>query len=150
MRSRLVGGVLGLVVGIASLPSCKPERSSATPEQEITPSEREEMRSIIHSGLDGARDCNIAGQRQDSSLRGLVTVTITVGPDGFVSGAVLEESALADAGVEECILDSTKILVFPRSTTGAEFTFSIKFLPEDAARSGQPTRSVTADERGRP
>lgn len=132
MRSRLVGGVLCVVVGIASLPSCKPARSSATPEQGLTQSEREEMRSIIDEGLDGARDCYVAGLRRDSSLSGVVTVTIAVGPDGFVSDAVLEESGLDDAGVERCILDSTKIFVFPRSAEGGELTFSVRFVDDDA------------------
>lgn len=63
---------------------------------------------------------------------GKVVVRLTVGADGKVKAAVITENTLSDAGVEKCLIELVRGLVFPVIPGGGEVVVSYPFIFQSA------------------
>ncbi len=101
--------------------------------------------SVVHGTLDPGRIRKAVQQKQvriqqcyrkalerNPTLAGKIVVRLTVGADGKVKAAVITENTLSDAGVEKCLIELVRGLVFPANPGGGEVVVSYPFIFQPA------------------
>ncbi|MDC0716397.1 AgmX/PglI C-terminal domain-containing protein [Nannocystis bainbridge] len=94
--------------------------------------DKDVVRRVVRSGIAGVRDCYTAGLAHTPTLAGRVTIQFTIGGDGVVKLAVVQDSTLPAAGqaVAECIAGVAAGWRFPPPEGGGIVIVSYPFVLE--------------------
>jgi hypothetical protein len=87
----------------------------------------EAIRGVVIAHRGALQACYELEARNNPDLRGGVTVTWVVIPDGTVKSAVLADSTIRNAKVEGCVLQQVRAWQFPSSDGVSEATFPFVF-----------------------
>ncbi len=88
-----------------------------------------QIQRVIVARTGAYRACYDSAAARDPSLRGNVTVSFSIAPDGSVSAASISGSSLNNARVEGCVLRQFKRLTFPKADKGTNANYPFVFNP---------------------
>jgi hypothetical protein len=92
--------------------------------------DRDIIRRVVRAHLHEVRNCYNEGLKRDPNLRGRVVIDFVIGPDGFVSSAVVEQSDLPDKQVAPCIAAAAGGWQFPKPVGGGNVVVTYPFVLE--------------------
>ena len=98
--------------------------------------DRDVIRDGIRKHLDEVRACYEAELTTTPDLRGRMTTSFTIAPDGSVSASNKAESTLASPQVEDCVLAAERTWHFlpPRSSGNVVVQYPFVFEPATPSR----------------
>lgn len=88
-----------------------------------------QIQRVIVARTGAYRACYESAAARDPSLRGNVTVSFSIAPDGSVSAANITGSSLNNARVEGCVLRQFKRLTFPKADKATNANYPLVFNP---------------------
>jgi TonB family protein len=88
------------------------------------------IRRIVRAHINEIRYCYNQGLAKDPALEGRVSIQFTIGPDGKVAVAVVQESTLSDAEVGQCMAKAVKRWTFPKPDGGGNVVVTYPFVLE--------------------
>jgi hypothetical protein len=90
---------------------------------------QQQIQRVVMARTGAYRACYESAAAREPSLRGNVTITFSVAPDGSVSSASIGGSSLNNARVEGCVLRQFKRLTFPKADKGTNANYPLVFNP---------------------
>jgi hypothetical protein len=96
--------------------------------------DRDQIAAVINRNLGQVRFCYEQGLQSDASLNGRVSIGFTIGGNGLVKSAQIDNTTLNAKAVEECLLLRLKTWKFPLPEGGVDVKVSYPFV---LRRSGQ-------------
>ncbi len=72
------------------------------------------INAVVQRHRSEIRACYDASLQRNPSLRGKVTVSFTIQPNGIVSSASIKENTLGDPALGQCIISRVKTWIFPK------------------------------------
>ncbi|PRP91564.1 AgmX/PglI C-terminal domain-containing protein [Enhygromyxa salina] len=108
-------------------PEPEPEPAAA-PEPDADA--KQSLRASIQTYLPDLQACYEAALRDDATLAGKMTYTITIEPSGEVSSVVIESDTVDSEAVSACVRVEIGSWIFGQQggTAASEVTFSAKFV----------------------
>ncbi len=88
------------------------------------------IRRIVRAHINEIRYCYNQGLVKDPALKGRVSIQFTIGPEGTVPIAVVQESTLSDANVGQCMAKAVKRWKFPKPDGGGNVVVTYPFVLE--------------------
>jgi TonB family protein len=92
--------------------------------------DKDVVRRVVRAHINEIRYCYNQGLVKDPDLKGRVSIQFTIGPNGKVAVAVVQESTLADASVGQCMAKAVKRWVFPKPDDGGNVVVTYPFVLE--------------------
>lgn len=86
------------------------------------------IRRIVRAHINEIRLCFNQGLAKDPTLEGRVTIQFTIGPDGTVPVAVVQDSNLTDPKVAQCMAKAVKRWKFPKPDGGGNVVVTYPFV----------------------
>jgi hypothetical protein len=104
----------------------------------------EVIRRIVRMRFHELRACYERGLKTQPKLRGKITVSFVIGPDGSVRSATNAGSDLPDPGVVACVTKTFHAMKFPQPEGGVVMvTYPVAFSPGDDAADGKKAAPTT-------
>jgi hypothetical protein len=116
-----------------SLPHAKtPQPAPAATENADGRLAPELIQGVVRQNFGAFRTCYENALKKNSSLKGTVTVSFIINPDGSVQKAKDEQSTLPDANVVQCVVGGFSVLSFPPPQGGyVTVIYPVMFSPGD-------------------
>lgn len=89
--------------------------------------DRDIIRRIVRAHINEVRSCYNAGLALDPQLAGRVAINFVIGPDGYVTSAVVQENTLSDLEVARCIAKAVETWRFPKPSGGGNVVVTYPF-----------------------
>lgn len=82
---------------------------------------------MVEAEYGAVRGCHTIEFSGKTASAGTIVVDLNIEPSGGVRTAIVSDSTFNHARLEECVVDVTKGLVFPKAAGPTEFSWVFKF-----------------------
>lgn len=124
---------LGLAVLLAPAISAANPPSKGAPAQPMGSLDQALIRAVVRAHRQEVRTCYEQQLRKYPELKGKVAVKFHIATSGSVSSSAVEESTVANAELERCVVGKVATWIFPKPKGRGEVVVTYPFIFEAAA-----------------